>query len=56
MSLPKKKNSSELSFYDFIKEIPKFYLEYPFLKEVDSCTLRYTIFNLDNAYKNIIRN
>lgn len=51
MCLVKKKNNSELSCYDLIKEIPKFYLEYPFLKEVDSCTLRCAIFNLDNAYK-----
>lgn len=51
MCFVKKKNNSELSCYDLIKEIPKFYLEYPFLKEVDSCTLRCAIFNLDNAYK-----
>lgn len=29
----------------------KLYKEYSFLKEVDSCALRNSLFNLENAYK-----
>lgn len=49
--LNKKKNNSNLSCYDLIKEIPNLYKGYPFLKEVDSCSLRGAIFDLDNAYQ-----
>ncbi len=51
ISLAKKKINNKLSCYDLIKEIPSLYEEYPFLKEVDSCSLRCAIFNLDNAYQ-----
>ena len=49
--LDKKKRNNSLSCYDLIKEIPSLYKEYPFLKEVDSCSLRCAIFDLDNAYQ-----
>ena len=49
--LDKKKNNKSLSCYDLIKEIPSLYKEYPFLKELDSCSLRCAIFDLDNAYQ-----
>ena len=48
--LTKKKINNNLSCYDLIKEIPSLYEEYPFLKEVDSCSLRCTIFDLDNGF------
>ena len=37
--------------YEQIKMLPLMYNEYPFLKEVDSCILRCSIFNLEDAYK-----
>jgi putative transposase len=33
-----------------IKDLPLLYIEYPFLKEVDSMSLRCSLFDLDNAY------
>ena len=33
-------------------EIKNLYNDYPFLKEVDSCSLRSTVFNLEDAFKN----
>ena len=41
------------SAYDQIKLIPSLSKEYPFLKEVDSCALRNSLFNLEDAYKNL---
>ena len=38
--------------YDQIKLIPSLSKEYSFLKEVDSCALRNSLFNLDNAFTN----
>ena len=38
--------------FDMCKKIKELYLEYPFLKEVDSCSLRCSIFNLEDSYKN----
>ena len=37
--------------YNGIKLIPELSKEKTFLKEVDSCALRNSIFNLENAYK-----
>ena len=34
-----------------MKELPKLQEEYEWLKEVDSCSLRCAIFNLEDAYK-----
>ena len=36
--------------YEQIKEIPELYKDYPWLKEVDSCSLRNSAFNLEDAY------
>ena len=36
--------------YEMCKEIPKLMEEYPFLKEVDSCLMRNSIFNLSDSY------
>ncbi len=47
--LSKKKDNSKLTSFDMIKEIPKLYNEYPFLKEVDVCSLRSAIFDLENG-------
>ena len=33
-------------------EIKELYVDYPFLKEVDSCSLRCAVFNLEDAFKN----
>ena len=38
--------------FDMIKCLPELYQEYEWLKEVDSCSLRCSIFNLEDAYKN----
>ena len=47
--LKMKKENSKLSKFDMIKEIPKLYNEYPFLKEIDSCSLRCAVFDLENG-------
>lgn len=54
--LAKKKNNNNLSCYDLTKEIPNLCKEYPFLKEVDSCSLRCAIFNLDNGFQRYYKN
>ena len=38
-----------------IKELPNLYKEYPFLKEVDSCSLRCALFDLDDAYQKLFK-
>ncbi len=38
-----------------IKELPNLYPEYPFLKEVDSCSLRCSLFDLDDAFNRYFR-
>ena len=38
--------------YDMCKALKELELDYPFLKEVDSTTLRCSIFNLEDSYKN----
>ena len=39
------------SCYDQIKKLPALCKEYSWLNEVDSCSLRTSLFNLDDAYK-----
>ena len=39
-----------ISCYECIKDIPNLYNEKPYLKEIDSMSLRCAIFDLDNAY------
>ena len=45
-----KKTGKSKSCYDQIKELPTLCREYPWLSEVDSCSLRASLFNLDDAY------
>jgi len=44
--------------FDMFNELKGLYVDFPFLKEVDSCSLRCAIFNLGDSYKNFfnIRN
>ena len=46
-----KKTGKSKSAFEECKEIPSLIKEYPFLKEVDSCLIRNSIFNLDDSYK-----
>ena len=48
-------NNKKYSCYDLIKMIPSLNIEYPFLKEVDSCLLRCSIFDLDNAFQGFFK-
>ena len=38
--------------YDMCKDLKELEKEYSFLKEIDSCSLRCSIFNLEDSYKN----
>lgn len=38
--------------YDMCNKLKEMYVEYPWLKEVDSCSLRCVLFNLEDAYQN----
>ena len=49
--LGKKKDNIFLSNFDLIKQIPSLIVNYPFLKEVDSCALRCSLFDLDDGFK-----
>ena len=46
-----KRKKDNLTCFDVIKDLPNLYSEYPFLKEVDSCSLRCSLFDLDDAFK-----
>ena len=50
--LNKCKENGYQKTYDMCKELKELVVEYPFLKEVDSCSLRNSIFNLEDSYKN----
>ena len=50
--LNKCKEEKFIKAYDMCKELKELVLDYPFLKEVDSMTLRCSIFNLEDSYKN----
>ena len=45
-----KKENNYLSRFDMNKLLPLLKEEYPFLNEVDSCSLRCSIFNLENGF------
>ncbi len=47
------KNGSTKAF-DMCSELKELYVDMPFLKEVDSCSLRCAIFNLEDSYKNFL--
>ena len=49
LNLSKEKTS--IKAFDYIKELPKLIEENEWLKEVDSCLLRTSIFDLENAYQ-----
>lgn len=46
-----KKKEANLSCFDMIKDLKNLQAKYPYLKEVDSCGLRCSLFNLDDAFK-----
>ena len=46
-----KQTGKSKSFYDQIKELPSLCKVYSWLSEVDNCSLRNSLFNLDDAYK-----
>ena len=46
-----KKKEANLACFDMIKDLKNLQAEYPYLKEVDSCSLRCSLFNLDDAFK-----
>ena len=46
-----KRAGKSRSCYDQIKELPGLCKEYPWLSEVDSCSLRTALFSLEDAYK-----
>lgn len=50
--LDKCKLNGYIKAFDMCNELKEMYNEYPWLKEVDSCSLRCAIFNLEDAYKN----
>ena len=49
--LNKCKENGYQTAYDMCNELKELVVEYPFLKEVDSCSLRNSIFNLEDSYK-----
>ena len=46
-----KNNKKSISAYECIKELPNLYKDRPYLKEIDSMSLRCAIFDLEDAYK-----
>ena len=50
-----KRKKEHLTCFDTIKDFPNLYSEYPFLKEVDSCSLRCSLFDLEDAFKRFIK-
>ena len=50
-----KTNKKSISSYECIKDLKNLYNDYPFLKEVDSMSLRCSLFNLDNAYNKFFK-
>ncbi len=50
--LDKCKDNKYIKAYDMCKKLKELNEEYPWLKEVDSCSLRCAIFNLEDSFKN----
>lgn len=50
--LEKSKNNKYIKAFDMCNEIKKMYVDYPFLKEIDTCALRCAVFNLEDSFKN----
>ena len=53
--LNKTNGKSYINKFDYIKELPLLSSTYEWLKEVDSCLLRCSIFNLEDAINNYKR-
>ena len=51
-----KKEENNLTSFDMCKMIPDLKDEYPFLSEVDSCSLRCSVFDLENAFDRYYKN
>jgi len=49
--LEKNQNNKYFNKFDYIKELPSLCSQNKWLKEVDSCLLRCSIFNLEDSYK-----
>ena len=50
-----KRKKEHLTCFDTTKDLPNLYSEYPFLKEVDSCSLRCSLFDLEDSFKRFIK-
>ena len=50
-----KNAKKNLTANDCISDLKNLYIEYPFLKEVDSMSLRCALFDLDNSYKKFFK-
>ena len=50
-----KETKESLSLYDCIKDLKELSIERPFLKEVDSMSLRCALFDLEDSYKNFFK-
>ena len=50
-----KEEKKSLSAQDTISDLKNLYIEYPFLKEVDSMSLRCALFDLDNSYQKFFK-
>lgn len=53
--LDKSIKDKNMNAYNYIKELPQLSKENSWLKEVDSCLLRTSIFDLDNAYQKMYK-
>ena len=50
-----KNEKKSISTYECIKDIPTLYNERPYLKEIDSCSLRCALFDLDSSYNKFFK-
>ena len=50
-----KRKKEHLTCFDMIRDLPNLYSEYPFLKEVDSCSLRCSLFDLEDGIMRFIK-
>ena len=50
-----RRKKDHLTCFDTIKDLPNLYQEYPFLKEIDSCSLRCSLFDLDDAFQRYLK-
>ena len=49
-------NKLDYKLYDMIKDLKGLQVEYPWLKNIDSCILRTSLFNLEDAYQRFYKN